>query len=382
MQRRTASADIFLFPSATDTFGQVILEAQASGLPVVAVAEGGPLSLIDDGVNGLLCEPVAERLADTVLELAGSPLLREHLARGGLAGASASARGSARSSVSPPATDASCRVRLAGAGPCGIAARAGRPARIAVALHDIEPATFERCALIRDWLDDHGVDRVTLLVIPAATCTRSASARPEMVRWLNERRVAGDSIAQHGFQHQQLRRGALARPPRPARDGRGAEFVGLDDEETRRAVDAGWRVLKLAGVEPDGFVAPAYAYTPALRRAAATQVPLVGRARCACTVRAWSRTRPARSGSLQPGAWAPTALCAVCLSVADPHREPLVRRHAAPGPTPRDLQHTRHMLALEWVLGRTARQRQAITFQEIVCAERAPEGARVLAPQA
>ena len=44
-------ADIFLFPSATDTFGQVILEAQASGLPVVAVAEGGPLSLIEDGVD-------------------------------------------------------------------------------------------------------------------------------------------------------------------------------------------------------------------------------------------------------------------------------------------------------------------------------------------
>jgi glycosyltransferase involved in cell wall biosynthesis/predicted metal-dependent phosphoesterase TrpH len=78
------SADIFLFPSATDTFGQVILEAQASGLPVIAVAEGGPLSLIDDGHNGRLCEAVAERLADTVLELAGAPLLREHLSRGGL----------------------------------------------------------------------------------------------------------------------------------------------------------------------------------------------------------------------------------------------------------------------------------------------------------
>ena len=39
--RAYASADIFLFASRTDTFGQVILEAQASGLPVVAVAEGG-----------------------------------------------------------------------------------------------------------------------------------------------------------------------------------------------------------------------------------------------------------------------------------------------------------------------------------------------------
>src|SRR2546429_9467231 len=45
-----------------------------------------------------------------------------------------------------------CMQLAAGAPP---AAAGGR--RIAVALHDIEPATFERCALIRDWLRDHGV---------------------------------------------------------------------------------------------------------------------------------------------------------------------------------------------------------------------------------
>jgi glycosyltransferase involved in cell wall biosynthesis/predicted metal-dependent phosphoesterase TrpH len=84
LARAYADADLFLFPSATDTFGQVILEAQASGLPVVAVARGGPLSLIEDRVSGLLCEPDAERLADAVLELAGAPLLREHLARAAL----------------------------------------------------------------------------------------------------------------------------------------------------------------------------------------------------------------------------------------------------------------------------------------------------------
>jgi glycosyltransferase involved in cell wall biosynthesis/predicted metal-dependent phosphoesterase TrpH len=79
-----ANADIFLFPSRTDTFGQVILEAQASGLPVVAVAEGGPLSLVEHRASGLLCEADAESLAGAVLELARSPLLREHLALGGL----------------------------------------------------------------------------------------------------------------------------------------------------------------------------------------------------------------------------------------------------------------------------------------------------------
>ena len=79
LARAYASADLFLFPCATDTFGQVILEAQASGLPVIAVAEGGPLSLIEDRVTGLLCEADARALADALLELAGSPLLRERL---------------------------------------------------------------------------------------------------------------------------------------------------------------------------------------------------------------------------------------------------------------------------------------------------------------
>jgi glycosyltransferase involved in cell wall biosynthesis/predicted metal-dependent phosphoesterase TrpH len=84
LARAYASADIFLFPSATDTFGQVILEAQASGLPVLAVAAGGPLSLIEDGVSGLLREADAQSLAEALLELAASPLLRARLAKAGL----------------------------------------------------------------------------------------------------------------------------------------------------------------------------------------------------------------------------------------------------------------------------------------------------------
>jgi glycosyltransferase involved in cell wall biosynthesis/predicted metal-dependent phosphoesterase TrpH len=85
LARAYGEADVFLFPSSTDTFGQVILEAQASGLPVIAVAEGGPLSLIEDGASGLLREADAGQLAAALLDLARSPLLREHLSRGGLA---------------------------------------------------------------------------------------------------------------------------------------------------------------------------------------------------------------------------------------------------------------------------------------------------------
>ena len=49
-----ASADIFVFPSRTDTFGNVLLEALASGLPVAAYPVTGPVDLIDSGVDGVL----------------------------------------------------------------------------------------------------------------------------------------------------------------------------------------------------------------------------------------------------------------------------------------------------------------------------------------
>ncbi len=49
-----ASADIFAFPSTTDTFGNVLLEAQSSGLPAVVSDVGGPRELVRDGVDGLI----------------------------------------------------------------------------------------------------------------------------------------------------------------------------------------------------------------------------------------------------------------------------------------------------------------------------------------
>jgi glycosyltransferase involved in cell wall biosynthesis len=49
-----ASCDLFVFPSRTDTLGQVVLEAQASGLPALVSDEGGPREMIDDGVTGLV----------------------------------------------------------------------------------------------------------------------------------------------------------------------------------------------------------------------------------------------------------------------------------------------------------------------------------------
>jgi glycosyltransferase involved in cell wall biosynthesis/predicted metal-dependent phosphoesterase TrpH len=85
LPRAYASADAFMFASVTDTFGQVILEAQASGLPVAAVGVGGPASLVADGETGMLAGPRADELAAALLAIVWTPLLAERLRKSALA---------------------------------------------------------------------------------------------------------------------------------------------------------------------------------------------------------------------------------------------------------------------------------------------------------
>ncbi len=85
-----ASSDVFLFPSETETFGNVTLEAMASGLAVVAADAAGTASLVDDGATGLLCPPRdrAAFLAAT-RRVASDSALRARLGRAAVAAARA-----------------------------------------------------------------------------------------------------------------------------------------------------------------------------------------------------------------------------------------------------------------------------------------------------
>jgi glycosyltransferase involved in cell wall biosynthesis len=76
-----ASADVFVFPSTTDTFGNVILEAQASGLPVVVSDSGGPKELVADKANGMITRSHdVEDLTRAIRALVTDRALRERMA--------------------------------------------------------------------------------------------------------------------------------------------------------------------------------------------------------------------------------------------------------------------------------------------------------------
>jgi len=80
LSRAYASADFFVFPSTTESFGNVVLEAAASGLPCVVAGEGGVTNLVVDGETGLIAQP--REAADLALKmelLMGNEMLRNEL---------------------------------------------------------------------------------------------------------------------------------------------------------------------------------------------------------------------------------------------------------------------------------------------------------------
>jgi len=79
-----AALDVFVHTGTEETFGQTLQEAHAAGIPVVAPRAGGPIDLVDHGVDGLLYDPGDDgALREAVAALVAEPRLRARMAEAG-----------------------------------------------------------------------------------------------------------------------------------------------------------------------------------------------------------------------------------------------------------------------------------------------------------
>lgn len=74
LARAYAGMDVFVFPSHTDTFGNVVLEALASGVPAVVTPDGGPKSLVRDGSTGFVTPD--QEFSSVIARILDDPALR------------------------------------------------------------------------------------------------------------------------------------------------------------------------------------------------------------------------------------------------------------------------------------------------------------------
>ena len=195
--------------------------------------------------------------------------------------------------------------------------------------------------------------------IDSAARGRPLHPTSELAGWLHDRRGAGDAVAQHGLRHAELARVPRRRSWKVAwQAGGSAEFAGLDRWRTAQALERGRGILRRAGLEPRGFVAPGYAYTRHLKRELRTGYE-------------WWTDLVGLHG---PGGsrYSPALCLGASTAIKRATSPPLIRGLArVPRPLlrvdihPADLEHRRSREAIARVLDRADRH-VAVTYDELV----------------
>ncbi|WP_337444080.1 glycosyltransferase [Bacillus coahuilensis] len=77
-----AAADVFLFPSATETFGNVVLESLSSGVPCIVSNQGGVKDIVTHEINGLKCEAGnGEQFVNALEYIINNPSVKHEMAK-------------------------------------------------------------------------------------------------------------------------------------------------------------------------------------------------------------------------------------------------------------------------------------------------------------
>lgn len=140
--------------------------------------------------------------------------------------------------------------------------------RLLIAVHDVTPAHGDRISCILALLDRLAVRRPALLVVPNWHGEWPLARHPEFVADLRRRQEGGAEIFLHGYRHDEAghRRSLGQRVRVFGRTAGSAEFVMLDATEAARRMDRGLADLRALGLEPVGFVPPAWLFGPDTRR--------------------------------------------------------------------------------------------------------------------
>jgi uncharacterized protein len=141
---------------------------------------------------------------------------------------------------------------------------------LCVSLHDVAPATLQDCRNALAFLDSLRIGPVALLVVPDYHGLGRADRDERFCDFLRARARRGDEIVLHGYFHRDPAdqlcgvRDWLERRIYTDREG---EFARLDSNVARARLLRGLAVLRSAGWQPSGFVAPAWLMSPGTRDA-------------------------------------------------------------------------------------------------------------------
>ena len=140
-----------------------------------------------------------------------------------------------------------------------------------VSLHDVAPTTWPIAREILAELQQQGIRKCSLLVVPNYHRHGSSLANREFVSALRDLESEGHEIVIHGYFHERPRRSGeslLSRIVTRTYTQDEGEFFDLDYDEARRRINLAREEFEAAGLKPQGFVAPAWLLSAAAERAA------------------------------------------------------------------------------------------------------------------